>query len=919
MPSIRGSSQFNAIKGITIYGITGITGQTGSTGSSVYGPTGATAVKYLTGITLQNYVLISSFLEGTTVAADGLVRGVTGNTVVYLDGKTASGGTGYIFVGSTPSEQTVEIRKILGSTGYRASVGITADDQTITINVERYDGEYTLANGDLSQIIATNSSGNLIGVTAAKYGNIEDTIKISKASVFEKTRGGYTGSGSIEYIKTFERTQIFLHPSVNADNSVDRQSKAKIYAIDLNSLNTENLTKIVLDAPPVDSSIGFTLYIQGGKMTDAYDRIIFSCPEGSVVFPFKTQPCFKNMQKYVIHFISVKNTWYGYVFSGSNALCSISATNFRQQLQSQLDFYDGLTGACCKSDGTCEVSADGLCDGFFSGVGTTCGNICIENLGSCCVKNSIDGKDSIYCIENISAANCLMLNSQSVDAVFSGFDRVCSNINCVDCFNELGACCDGRGGCTQQTKENCIISGGSFLGRSISCYVDGQTPVCSSGTGACCTLNGSCTSTAAQTCIDSGGIYFGDGTNCSGITCSTSLGCGRFLGTDVRPGDLLAGGIVVGVYNPKTSKLLGAGHAFSRNGLTGSFLYGGETLASYYQSEYDYVGYGFTGESCTAILSHENADSYFIIASLYPVTVDQNGNMVDPTQETYHQDTFPWYGSGIAWGPMLNINRYTYEEFTYLNKKYDSLFLRYGEGYYGVTGDSLDNIKSNTFQSCYSSRSNGIDAIARLFTRNVKTANGLWNRNWGLYNTIRMICADNADYLGLTAAPYFESGDFDSGDEITAIRALKMFDNSTGITQSTDWYIPSHDELAFIAANCVSDSSNSYYGFNLNTELLLNDGIPLYDWHWTSTGSFDETSTIEGIYVSGKPEHGSVAWAINFDQSGSSELFKVKKETRDNYLKVRPIRAIRCDGAVPNTINDEYKLWKTPNLLRNRS
>ena len=75
-------------------------------------------------------------------------------------------------------------------------------------------------------------------------------------------------------------------------------------------------------------------------------------------------------------------------------------------------------------------------------------------------------------------------------------------------------------------------------------------------------------------------------------------------------------------------------------------------------------------------------------------------------------------------------------DFTYLDKRYDSLYLRYGEGYYGVTGESLNNIITITFQTCATSRMNGSDPVARLFTRNVKNSNGLWNRNWGIYNTI---------------------------------------------------------------------------------------------------------------------------------------------------------------------------------------
>lgn len=938
MPSIRGSSQFKAIKGITLYGSIGLTGPTGSTGAGSYGPTGATAEKYFTGLTLSGFTLITSFLDGTTVSS-GFVYGITGNSPVYMDGKTGSIGDGYIFVGSDPNKRFVEIRKIKGSQGIRSSVGMTADRTSITVTINRYDGGYTLTHGSNSQIIATDGSGNLIGATAAKYGRIDQTVQIRKANVYEKTRGAYTNGGSIENTWTFDETTLILHPYTIANNSIDRNSKAKIYAVDLYSLNSNNITKIIIDEPQPNNPIGFSLYVQGGKMEETYSLPIFSCPEGTsgkVLFPFNTQPCFRDGEKFVIHFISVGNTWYGYVFGknggSGNYLCNSSTNLINNKAQKTYDYYEGITGACCKTDGTCEIMPQGLCDGFFSGIGSTCGtlgstSVCTENLGSCCVKNTVDGKLTTYCIENVSASDCFALNNGIIETVFSGFGKTCVDINCDNCFDQIGACCDGKGNCTQDSKVNCIASGGSFLGRGTLCYTENTNPTCVSGTGACCTPTGVCTSTTAENCISNGGYYFGDGTSCSGVTCHNDLNCCGFLDYTLRPGDLFGGGIVVGVYNPKTSKLLGGKHAFSRHGLTASFMDGGETMSAYYQSEYDYIGYGFTGETCTSILNQENSDSYYIIASLYPVSVDAEGNLVDPTTDSYDTQYFAWYGDGLAWGPILDLNTFTYSDFTFLDKTYDQQYLKYGEGYYGVTGESLENIKDVSFQSCYSSRVNGLDPVARLFAKNVKSSNGIWNRSWGLYNTIRMISADNADYMQMSNSPYFIANDFESGKDITAVRALKLFNNndysnSYGLTgnpsQLSDWYLPSHDEMAFIAANCVSDATNPYYGFNLNNELLSNNGVPLYDWHWTSTGSFDPTNGTEGLYISGKPKHGTVAWSMYFDFNGSSENFKVQKQSRDTKLKVRPIRAIRCDGGVPTSTSDAYKLWKTPTLLRNR-
>lgn len=931
MPSIRGSSQFKAIRGITLYGIIGPTGPEGSVGNGITGPTGSTASLYLTNISLSGYTLVTSFLNGTTYGASGSLFGITGNTIVYFDGLTLSGGTASILVGASASERSIEIRKIKGSTGFRSYVGITTDTDTITITVERYDGEFNLNTGNLTDIIKFEDGKNR-GTTAAKYGEVLDQVKIIKANVFEKTRGAFANGGSIDWSYGFDQTTINLHPFNVSDNTTDRKSNTKIYAIDLNSVNSSTITKIIIDKPPTNP-IGFSLYIQGGVMTEQYETPIFSCPDGSgasVVFPFNKQPCFRTGEKYLIHFISSGNIWYGYIYGSEGGDANYFCTDnipFRSYQSNAYYFYTGLTGACCTSTGGCEITNQGLCDGFFSGVGTTCGStgdgICNNNIGSCCIKNTVDGKVTTYCIENLPAEKCLSLNNDSVKTVFSGFNKTCKDIDCTSCFKEVGGCCDGKGGCTEETKVDCILSGGSYLGNGVLCFVEEKTPICSTGTGACCTPSGSCSITTSTACFNSNGSYFGDGTTCAGITCSNSLRCCSYLNVKLRPGDLFGGGIIVGIFNPKTSSLFGAAHAFSRNGITSEFMHGGETLAKYYQSEYDYLGYGITGETCISI--DDDSDSYYIISSLYPVSVDKNEELINPITDSYYSQEFIWYGSGIAWGPLTNLTKYSYNDFTYLNKSYEKYYLNYGEGYYGITGDKLDNIKVNTFQSCYSSRANGLDPIARLFTRDVKNANGLWNRNWGLYNTIRMIAADNADYLQLSSYPYFTKGEFKSGNEMTAVRALKLFNNSNyensyGLTanpqQLTDWYIPSHDELAFIAANCTNTSP---YGFNLNSELLLNDGVPYNDWHWSSTGSFNTGVTGEGIYISGKPKHGTVAWAIKFDVNGEQEKFAVKKESRDSKLKVRPIRAIRCDGLVPTSSSDQYKLWKTPNLLRNRT
>lgn len=943
MPSIRGSSQFRQLKGATIFGVTGAIGPTGPTGADKYGPTGSTSGKYVTNVLLNGYTLVTEFLDGTTVAAIGTVYGATGNSIIYLDGKTGSTGTGFIFSGSSAADKNITLKGITGSTAFRSYVGVTYDNETITIHVERYDGEYSLTSGTFTDLIATDESLNLIGITSAKYGTTTNTVSIRKTNIFEKvkTQAGNTGSLTYTAPQIFgydvERVEINIDPVNLYSNEKDRNSRSKVFSIDLNAYAKQSIQVKITD-PPIDEPIGFSLHLQNGPGYDesqvSSESVLFRTVSGKpVLFPLNKQPCiYLGNKSYVINFISIKDTWYGYVFGNNegtgNFFCDFTnPDDLSQTQQSILTQYYGITGACCRGN-TCGISTLGGCTGFFAGAGTTCGtfgvnSICTQRLGSCCVENIVDGNVNIYCEDPISPNDCMNMRDNSTRTIFSGFGRSCTSVNCQNSFNEIGGCCDGYGNCTELTRDQCILSGGNYLGKGILCFNENNEPTCSSGSGACC-KSGICTQQNSITCIQTGGRYSGNGTLCGDVVCSSfSQSCGSFIGEQLNFGDIVAGGVVVGIFNPKKSNLLGAKHAFSsRSGITSEFMFGGETFAKYYQSEIDHVGYGLTAESCV-VVNNEDVDSYYIIVSLHPAAVDQNLNLIENPSDTIpFKDTFNWYGTGYAWGPILNLDSYVPDDFTFLNQNYETSYLQYGEGYYGVTGESLDNIITQTMQTCYETRRNGLDPIAKLFTRNVKTANGLWNRNWGLYNTIRMISADNAHYLQLKRDGVYSQNDFNSGDELSAVRVCTKFKsgltaNSLGFTanpsSTTDWYIPSHDELAFIAANTTVDSES---GNNLNSQLLALGGTPLSGWHWSSTGSFDITNTEEGIYNFTKPSPGTVAWAIYFDINGLPEEFKVKKETRNSLLKVRPIRAIRCDGLTPSENKQEYKLWKTPRLLK---
>lgn len=224
------------------------------------------------------------------------------------------------------------------------------------------------------------------------------------------------------------------------------------------------------------------------------------------------------------------------------------------------------------------------------------------------------------------------------------------------------------------------------------------------------------------------------------------------------------------------------------------------------------------------------------------------------------------------------------------------------------------------------------------------TMNGKWQRNWGLYNTIRMVCAERHAHnsvpnisfkysynFGTTFNPNFDQnteffGDTDqsSGEAISIFNRVK----SPGLyyPKASQWYIPSIDELSFIA--------NKIANANLNGIIAGHGGVPIGDstvgaagWVWSSTGTFDEGITLEYIQTVSTNagtsagyypvKHGSKAWAMNFGDQTDVTNIKIKKESRLAKFEVRPVRLIRCDGQYYDSTTAPARLsrfWKMPSL-----
>jgi hypothetical protein len=562
-------------------------------------------------------------------------------------------------------------------------------------------------------------------------------------------------------------------------------------------------------------------------------------------------------------------------------------------------------GVCCKTDCSCEMTNDYQCSGYFY-EGLTCGGatgIC-SNLGACCLY-STETNISIPCQE-LTFCNCYTIANESNLSYnwnpFTTIKKSCADFNCSNSKNNIGACCDGNGSCTEIPESECASIKGYYQGNGVNCTTSDNLNVCVSGYGACCDSGVTCTAgISGQYCLSQFKTFFGDGTTCGDFTCSAAdIPCYSILENQLlSPGMEYDGGIVVGIFDPDRSNCFGPA-IFDGNTNTFSVL-AGTTLvsSSEYLSNYDYSGYGFDPASTC----DSSGDSYIILLSPHPVNIDDAKELVDGNLNT---SKFIWSNGSNAWGPLLDISSNVVSEFDINN-------LSYKEGYiYDSSNETSSKLSlyNNTFLSCSSARFD-TDTITHLENKPLQSMTGLWTRNYGLYNTVRLVGGEYFYYnigssqSGATMANYTPVS-----SALTAARALSIYNIEKAPTtiKTSNWYIPSIDELAFLASKCLNTSD-----FNLNSRLLELGYTPLYDWHWSSTGALN-TDKNEGILTPSGVTFGSEAWAIKFDADGIGENMLASRQNRTNEYYVRPIKLLRCDKRYANTGDGNFKVWYVPVL-----
>jgi len=904
-------------------GPTGPTGPIGNTGPAGAGITGATGIS-IVGITSINRYIITTFSDGSTYGTPSQAYGTTGNVNYLIDYFNI--GTGVSLAHSIENQTDLVLRPIrfVNTTSAPITINTTSTDITVSL-------ETSIASG-ITLNAAQNDKNYLLNFNNKKLRRVSDAIGITSsdgnytglafvnANIFERVRGmGWTGStGAVNCQQTAAGITCTINPFVAEYDALMYGAKSRVFVGDFGG----NTGSIYLAPCPNDgNAYGVELHLFNCiNPADLQNRFI---SQPAISWPFNKPPCFSiegTTCDIRASFFGVNGRWYATAKS-TNENCR-GATLFYDNCLFPVSLMGGyrsfmvdITGACCKEDGTCTQTSASYCNGYFHGFGTTCGNtydsIC-NKPGACCFdgkyQDTTTGDTSLqnyetlrFCTE-LTCTDCLKFGGKDTQYVtrFSGNGTKCNEINCGSVILDNGACCDGKGNCYNTTKEECENISGFFQGKNTTCSAFGSS-ICLAGTGPCC-INGTCTSQSATDCFNANGYFLGFGRDCGEFTCPDNISClGYVNGVKIYPGQKYGGGYVVGTFEPGTTKILGAKNLFSPVGSLS--LNGVTTYASeYYTSFLDHTAYGITKADCNFY-----NESYIIV--VYPEDVYE-------TQETYN--TFAWGGTGSSWGPILD-NGGNYNDFR-LNKDsgspvlYCNTHLKYNEGYWGITGATGLNsdLIIKTFPTCEASTTYGIRGDERIFAKSPYSIHGLWHHSWGLYNTIRAISANNTYKQKTSLSGVYDWKDFTGITTTNAfLAARKIADGLTSDTQSntpntsaiSGWYLPSHDEMAFIAANTKT------LGFNINTHLLLNDEQAINGTYWTSTGTFDYSST-EGVYNNSKPTPGSKAIAMKIDIN--QQDYKVYKENRQEKHKVRPIRMIRCDSQLPA---NRY-LWLIPAVYR---
>lgn len=706
-------------------------------------------------------------------------------------------------------------------------------------------------------------------------------------------------------------------------------------------------------------------------------------------------------------------------------------------------------GACCDGAGNCTSTTQANCTKYWQGAGRACSYVdglntvspCSGGTGGCC-KSGI-------CTPNTGAASCF-----SQGGKFFGCGNTCGTFDCSVPYK----------GCCASAEEPFIVEQ----------HWSGTLPL------------------PDTWAYEANGTLAGQGLVTHNLKIGDEFAGGIVAGIFKPKGTLCYGPTAMGGIPPAYIPATNNDSTNSKN-IFGFLNNSTAATAGYYYSQYDPSGYGFTLNS-----GHDGEDdAWLLIVSKFPVIINQyynnlhidmpagfpNGNhQVDvnfalaaatPTIPTtsniengipsnttlsggnqarwIYSKNFRLTHGGTAFSSISfdgfassvpNTSEQSRSNWNLCNTNHPGSDLPH-DGVYGTVGatywanTSTFNGCADTSTTCYECADYPFARSRRGWASTKASQNGNFSRNWGLFNTIRIINSDISEiylrpgnglfpsgnrsvyggrpYTGLDSDPgftayfqlnattgytlahqittagegcsvwnrfYFPSDipqppitsttSFTPAAQFNPINSYgTQYNNSTvGNTkwlgslypQLSRWYIPSIDELAFIARQCKDPTVDlqgkiatakglriGHFGINQTststptTSLAATD--PNVSWVWSSTISFNEGVTAQYLQPTNisEPEaltgthtaaqltanHFTKAWTIKFDpgdqantssthwQVAKKNCMKLTNDNTNNRFELRLVRQIRCDRKFYwNGDNPRYRntFWAVPRL-----
>jgi hypothetical protein len=906
-------------------GDTGLTGPRGATGPSLLGITGNTGASLSNITQLQNYTLRFDYSDNQ-VNVSQAIRGPVGEAKISLTGQSMTTSFSPLkdslanqnISGSPTDVLTFKNFKSAASPVVSISYNTTSNPSDIIyINYNNTTLGYVGISGSEPYSIVNNTAGQKQkGITGSLYNTGSNAILIQHKNVREGivTVSPVNLSSSFAYwkIDATKGTIFNLLPN-NTALSTSGQISGGVILIrkPIRGSLSKGITLYFSDGFKVNSTkLYYALYDDDSDITSG---ITFSntfqnnFDLSGVVFQYDSYFCPEANQYNVLNLISLGSRYLAIPAkynadtptSTTDDELDVSCNPFTTTTDVRLSFaeYDNLnTGICCPiscgSSGA--VSTYNDCEGYFYNNLSLSGNTYCNKLGVCCID-----LDGLYTQSESTFCSCAT-NAGSHNFIWNPYTALKKNINDFNCsaalYNRTGACCDGVGGCVENlTKEQCQANNNFFQGLGTKCVTIEGNNVCQSGFGACCDSGVTCNNgITASYCFSNNRTYFGESTNCLDYTCeSGSIPCLQTIqgSPEIRVGDEFADGVVVGLFDPTSSPVFGNASFFSKFVKTSSEV---DSIIDLqisednieYSTKYDYSGYGFDSQNTC-----DSNDKFIIVVGTEDIEYNSS-------------NTFVWSKSQCMWGPL-------FEPSTVEVSEINETSIKLKEGYvyeFGSESSKLTSLR-NTFANCNLVR-NDTDSIDWLSNRLSMSLNGNWTRNYGLYNTERIIGSkfmeiQGIDQGGATAAFYVGLTSID-GDTIASAIIDYNIQNPPSNDYESSWFIPSHDEMAYILRSCLQIED-----ININSQLSILGHQRIEGKYWTSTGAFS-LDEYEGVFgATGGLTHGSMAYSFSFDSIYSENNYSIK-EDRTNKYKVRPIKIIRCNGnyAVPGDQN--YKLWRIP-------